>query len=97
MVFFFLEISQHPSSTRTESLFPYTTLFRSVGAYLDGEGHARVQRLEVPGEFGEPVDAEAEDVIGHPDVVGTEALLEVRHLGGDFGGGALPEIGRAHV
>src|SRR3546814_15216106 len=29
--FFFLMIRQPPRSTRTDTLFPYTTLFRSVG------------------------------------------------------------------
>src|SRR3546814_16580652 len=31
MVFFFLMIRQPPRSTRTDTLFPYTTLFRSNG------------------------------------------------------------------
>src|SRR3546814_6809925 len=32
--FFFLMIRRPPRSTRTDTLFPYTTLFRSVGADL---------------------------------------------------------------
>src|SRR3546814_13944943 len=35
---FFLMIRRPPRSTRTDTLFPYTTLFRSVGA---GSGHAQ--------------------------------------------------------
>src|SRR3546814_14085258 len=31
-VFFFLSIRRPPRSTRTDTLFPYTTLFRSMGA-----------------------------------------------------------------
>src|SRR3546814_15540587 len=31
-VFFFLMIRRPPRSTRTDTLFPYTTLFRSAGA-----------------------------------------------------------------
>src|SRR3546814_2509461 len=31
--FFFLRIRRPPRSTRTDTLFPYTTLFRSVPAY----------------------------------------------------------------
>src|SRR3546814_20476878 len=31
-VFFFLMIRRPPRSTRTDTLFPYTTLFRSIGA-----------------------------------------------------------------
>src|SRR3546814_7872366 len=34
MVFFFLMIRRPPRSTRTDTLFPYTTLFRSLG-HLD--------------------------------------------------------------
>src|SRR3546814_14713129 len=30
--FFFLMIRRPPTSTRTDTLFPYTTLFRSIGA-----------------------------------------------------------------
>src|SRR3546814_9297006 len=32
ILFFFLMIRRPPRSTRTDTLFPYTTLFRSVGA-----------------------------------------------------------------
>src|SRR3546814_10522750 len=44
--FFFLMIRRPPRSTRTDTLFPYTTLFRSLfrGAVLD-----RLQRLPGPG------------------------------------------------
>src|SRR3546814_15276322 len=31
LMFFFLMIRRPPRSTRTDTLFPYTTLFRSVG------------------------------------------------------------------
>src|SRR3546814_13421205 len=40
--FFFLMIRQPPRSTRTDTLFPYTTLFRSRGAdqgHRQGPGH----------------------------------------------------------
>src|SRR3546814_12401362 len=33
-VFFFLMIRRPPRSTRTDTLFPYTTLFRSTTPYL---------------------------------------------------------------
>src|SRR3546814_5311747 len=33
--FFFLMIRRPPRSTRTDTLFPYTTLFRSFGAHAD--------------------------------------------------------------
>src|SRR3546814_8033461 len=35
-LFFFLMIRQPPSSTLTDTLFPYTTLFRSLGFVLLG-------------------------------------------------------------
>src|SRR3546814_6049462 len=34
--FFFLMIRRPPRSTRTDTLFPYTTLFRSLAAELPG-------------------------------------------------------------
>src|SRR3546814_16939154 len=56
ILFFFLMIRRPPRSTRTDTLFPYTTLFRSVEQLLealdviDGHGHPRVadeaQRLD---------------------------------------------------
>src|SRR3546814_198222 len=42
-VFFFLMIRRPPGSTRTDTLFPYTTLFRSSGwAALGTSGRAKV-------------------------------------------------------
>src|SRR3546814_15397005 len=38
MLFFFLMIRRPPRSTRTDTLFPYTTLFRSFAALLDDAG-----------------------------------------------------------
>src|SRR3546814_10878800 len=35
LIFFFLMIRRPPRSTRTDTLFPYTTLFRSVGQLAD--------------------------------------------------------------
>src|SRR3546814_14991195 len=40
--FFFLRIRRPPRSTRTDTLFPYTTLFRSVPA------HGRITRRILP-------------------------------------------------
>src|SRR3546814_10134562 len=36
LLFFFLMIRRPPRSTRTDTLFPYTTLFRSPGPHLRG-------------------------------------------------------------
>src|SRR3546814_11662321 len=40
-VFFFLMIRRPPRSTRTDTLFPYTTLFRSQGALSAAGGDLR--------------------------------------------------------
>src|SRR3546814_7566653 len=57
-IFFFLMIRRPPRSTRTDTLFPYTTLFRS-GAGSRRHGRAArdradraVRRLEGPGDDG---------------------------------------------
>src|SRR3546814_20038190 len=41
-------IRRPPGSTRTDTLFPYTTLFRSLAAHIGGV--ARLQRRRVEGE-----------------------------------------------
>src|SRR3546814_19969295 len=55
MLFFFLMIRRPPRSTRTDTLFPYTTLFRShgpgrrrQGRRSGGRRHARKGREERP-------------------------------------------------
>src|SRR3546814_15845236 len=45
VVVFFLMIRRPPRSTRTDTLFPYTTLFRSWTAMLD-ETRAQAQKLD---------------------------------------------------
>src|SRR3546814_12816753 len=64
-IFFFLMIRRPPRSTRTDTLFPYTTLFRSG----PGTQHAPiVERPRLP-LVGEPDDA-----LRQPDaVVGLDA------------------------
>src|SRR3546814_4789912 len=45
--FFFLMIRRPPRSTRTDTLFPYTTLFRSRRRHPRGRGrHAHRQRAD---------------------------------------------------
>src|SRR3546814_19269180 len=41
LLFFFLMIRRPPRSTRTDTLFPYTTLFRSKGSNCDLPGGAK--------------------------------------------------------
>src|SRR3546814_18335578 len=44
LFFFFLMIRRPPRSTRTDTLFPYTTLFRSQVAGTEGEDVAHAER-----------------------------------------------------
>src|SRR3546814_13113372 len=53
-------IRRPPRSTRTDTLFPYTTLFRSLGREDQVPGRRHGQ------EFGQPFD-DAEDDRGQPD------------------------------
>src|SRR3546814_18185050 len=64
---FFLMIRRPPRSTRTDTLFPYTTLFRS-------EHHAkqRLARIEADGTGGAPL------TLGHGDKAAAHDLREVR-------------------
>src|SRR3546814_11755576 len=98
MFFFFLMIRRPPRSTRTDTLFPYTTLFRSCGPVLSpprglqhcldaGEFLARVaveRRLDLGLLDPAPI-AEGD---GH-DVAAGEQRVEPGTSG--------LEIGRAHV
>src|SRR3546814_3235447 len=65
LVFFFLMIRRPPRSTRTDTLFPYTTLFRSLGfepwagraaARVAGYRHVRENRTpRMPEEIVTPL------------------------------------------
>src|SRR3546814_14304676 len=70
-IFFFLMIRRPPRSTRTDTLFPYTTLFRSdVFTRPDEElavvavQHHAVARLDPRQEVGDEVDAERHAIVG---------------------------------
>src|SRR3546814_17965927 len=65
-LFFFLMIRRPPRSTRTDTLFPYTTLFRSLGQLGD-----TVCRHARPG-IG------VDELVNRLDIVAQ--LLERRHL-----------------
>src|SRR3546814_11490078 len=58
--FFFLRIRRPPRSTRTDTLFPYTTLFRSLAAVADEglEDLLEVQPLRAAVDQRHHVDAE---------------------------------------
>src|SRR3546814_15821200 len=49
MFFFFLMIPRPPRSTRTDTLFPYTTLFRSALPAVEGDLHGEAPRLVLEG------------------------------------------------
>src|SRR3546814_12145452 len=74
-LFFFLMIRRPPRSTRTDTLFPYTTLFRSVGvervAFVPGLAKARLG-----------VGAELEPALEDGDLVVDVAALLLQ-AGGD--------------
>src|SRR3546814_2386450 len=68
-IFFFLMIRRPPRSTRTDTLFPYTTLFRSVVAVARHKDHAGHEALE--------------GVAAHEEG-GAVTLLQVQHADRDL-------------
>src|SRR3546814_20057953 len=77
MLFFFLIIRRLPTSTRTDTLFPYTTLFRSIDIGRVEKGDAALERRldEGPaGVFIEHPVAPGRRAIGHA------AEAEARHF-----------------
>src|SRR3546814_4920970 len=60
-VVFFLMIRRPPRSTRTDTLFPYTTLFRSAGTVLGMAGDALVREERRGVRRGELLDARSEE------------------------------------
>src|SRR3546814_14360373 len=50
MMFFFLMNPRPPRSTRTDTLFPYTTLFRSGREAHGGDSEDRPSGAHVPGD-----------------------------------------------
>src|SRR3546814_9808984 len=68
-----------PRSTRTDTLFPYTTLFRSLLDPLQRRRDRRSERLVGEGEAGGVghVAASLEDPVGRGHEVGRTRALEV--------------------
>src|SRR3546814_20984038 len=111
-VFFFLMIRRPPRSTRTDTLFPYTTLFRSLVAFagpherLDEAGPDRRTAVDRDmaghAQFLRAVLDEGAlfsvDTagIGEHGVHGPAALLQIGHAEAGVEA-AGKEIGRAHV
>src|SRR3546814_16374760 len=98
VLLFFIMMRRHPSSTRSYTLFPYTTPFRSqVG---DDGAHVAVRHAAVEGDrhdradhraVGPPPLADGGDDLGVAPAA--DAGLDVGRQVGAVGG----EIGRAHV
>src|SRR3546814_11985407 len=84
--FFFLMIRRPPRSTRTDTLFPYTTLFRSPGAdpaarqFLGDDAHH---------QLAEP---EAAELIGNADAEGAEIGHRLHRRIGAQRGGEVPAV-----
>src|SRR3546814_13373086 len=71
--FFFLMIRRPPRSTRTDTLFPYTTLFRSAKAGIDRDIL-----------LAEQMRAESEHRRGHAAAAGgNERFVEINVGGGE--------------
>src|SRR3546814_6607405 len=79
VVFFFLMIRRPPRSTRTDTLFPYTTLFRSPEAALSGGFGEAVRRIGQTLEHDERLNG-AVNLYARRAAVGAVA---------DYGGGIV--------
>src|SRR3546814_20581014 len=97
-------IPRPPRSTRTDTLFPYTTLFRSIDA-LPVDKRAQ---MGLGMSFQRPPALEGVTVEAFTAAIGSSALLESeasaldfngfaeRDVNAGFSGGEI-KIGRAHV
>src|SRR3546814_16013212 len=63
MSIFLLMIRRPPRSTRTDTLFPYTTLFRSTGSAIVEEGGKSWFFLTADYAFGHSLERDTTDVI----------------------------------
>src|SRR3546814_19176298 len=99
-----------PRSTRTDTLFPYTTLFRSSGPCTIGSGRGRSWRLSSSGGVSArdypTIDIDASNALPHDRVHSPQIQLTRCILTGKFGGSSAvkgqdhgtmvaPQIGRA--
>src|SRR3546814_15483369 len=91
-LFFFLMIRRPPRSTRTDTLFPYTTLFRSVPARIRRD---RRQRSRPRSEFGSTGSQQAAESGGlqRDGKRGRPAPVHARHAGLHRRAGRRPRQG----
>src|SRR3546814_16883214 len=91
LLFFFLMIRRPPRATRTDTLFPYTTLFRSVRLAGEREqrctrtGKAKPEACQLAHSRRQRTDAAGDGTEGPLHHVergggGAERSLEARHL-----------------
>src|SRR3546814_16253051 len=91
VVFFFLMIRRPPRSTRTDTLFPYTTLFRSTALALP-EAYGGLDLGLV--ELGLIAHQAGRTLSGAPFLTSSFGAAKAIEL---YGNDAQKEIGRAHV
>src|SRR3546814_13703303 len=100
-MFFFLMIRRPPRSTRTDTLFPYTTLFRSTTEGYDFKFNWLLPDTGI-GQFGVNWSTTYVDTY---KAVGANGAVQPRKVGVEVNDSAIPEwtsnlatkIGRAHV
>src|SRR3546814_9285736 len=89
MVFFFLSTPRPPRSTRTDTLLPYTTLFRSIAIAANVvRSGARALRAVLPAKEDFPYTIRLTSDITESN--GSSSMASVC-------GGSLAKIGRAHA
>src|SRR3546814_20066089 len=92
---FVLMIRRPPRSTRTDTLFPYTTLFRSLAAAGSIDEVKGVITIAAPSDPGHVAHLFDE----HIEQIEAQGTLEVQLSGRSFriSRDFIEEIGRAHV
>src|SRR3546814_15565876 len=88
--FFFLMIRRPPRSTRTDTLFPYTTLFRSVGVVI-------ALREEYAAEQQRGIDGRQFGLAAPRPVLIVEEMIEKAFVPGHAGGGGSLRGGPVEV
>src|SRR3546814_14579868 len=92
LVVFFLMIRRPPRSTRTDTLFPYTTLFRSEGTeHSERDVYLRQAAWIRRGSGEGDEDASA------PEVLLSEGRFAMLGAAEEFVLSVTEKIGRAHV
>src|SRR3546814_11821478 len=74
--FFFLMIPRPPRSTRTDTLFPYTTLFRSAYIAEELEKNPLLETGDSSPDISEPESTDSSEI---PENTSTDLLLEGGH------------------